>query len=208
MKRDTGPGRPSQHENDEPPLRSQPRGRRGSPVLAARPTDDTPAPEPDDIGAVFSLRAGKLEPLESRRAQWARAHRKVFTQSDLLQVEGLASPVRFPRAARLEFVVRCLMRPRGFESFPMPPALWRDALNFDLLRVDANREHGSRELVLSERGFINASGSTGVFVHVRAWSDHSFLLRPGEPLTPGEYAFRYGANRDDAKELFCFGVDA
>jgi hypothetical protein len=100
------------------------------------------------------------------------------------------------------------MRPRGFETFPMPLALWRDPLNFDLMRVDANREHGTRELVLSERGFINASGSTGIFVHVRAWSDHSFLLRPGEPLAPGEYAFRYGANRDDAKELFCFGVDA
>ncbi len=177
-------------------------------MLGARPpVDDQAPPEPDDIGAVFRLRAGKLEPLESRRARWAKRQQKVFTERDLLNVEGLASPIRFNTADKLEFVVRCLMRPRGFENLPLPPALWRDPLSFDLLRVDSNRERGARELVLGQRGFINSSGSTGVFLYVRAWGDHSFLLRPGEPLAPGEFAFKYGASQTDAKELFCFGID-
>ena len=183
----------------------------GPAVLAARPpADDTSAAasEPDDIGAVFRLRAGKLEALESRRARWAKRHQKVFTERDLLNLEGVASSVRFKRGEALEFVVRCLMQARGFERFPMPPTLWRDPLKFELLRVDPNPERGTRELVLSERGFINVSGSTGIFLYVRAWSDYSFPLRPGEPLTPGEYAIKYGASPNEANELFCFGIDA
>lgn len=181
----------------------------GSALLAARPTDDDDAalPEPDDIGAVFRLRAGKLDPLESRRARWSKRHQKVFTERDMLNVEGVASPVRFRRGEPLEFVVRCLMQARGYERFPVPPALWRDPLKYDLLRVDTNAERGARELLLSEKGFINASGSTGIFLYVKAWSDHSFLLRPGEPLLAGEYAIKYGAQQTDANELFCFGID-
>ena len=172
----------------------------------AASVQDEPA-EPDDIGAVFRLASGRLEPLETRRARWATRQHKVFSERDLLQIDNLASSVRFRRAGQLEFVVRCLMQPRGFERLPLPPTLWRDPLNFELLRVDASRERGMRELVLGQRGFINSSGSTGVFVYVRAWGDHSFLLRPGEPLAAGEYAFRYGANQNEAKELFCFGID-
>jgi hypothetical protein len=174
---------------------------------AAAAPDDAPL-EPDDIGAVFRLRAGKLEPFESRRARWAKRHQKMFTERDLLQVEGVASAVRYRRGEPLEFVVRCLMQARGFERLPVPPSLWRDPLEFELLRVDANPERGARELVLSERGFINASGSTGIFLYVRAWGDFSFLLRPGEPLTAGEYAIKYGGRHHDANELFCFGVDS
>ncbi|MSQ69658.1 MAG: hypothetical protein EXR83_16015 [Gammaproteobacteria bacterium] len=180
------------------------------PTAAAAAEDEAPK-EPDDIGAVFRRlpSTGELTPLESRRARWAKRQQKVFTERDLLHIDGLASPIRFRRADRLEFVVRCLMQPRGFERLQWPPTLWRDPLNFELLRVDVNCELGLRELVLGQRGFINSNGSSGVFVYVRAWSDYSFLLRPGEALAPGEYAFKYASSsQTEARELFCFGIDA
>ena len=157
--------------------------------------------------------AACLPPVNSRRWSPAapagpNASRRFSPSETCYTSEGLASPIRFRGTDRLEFVVRCLMQPRGFERLPLPPSLWRDPLNFELLRVDASPERGLRELVLGQRGFINSNGSSGVFVYVRAWADYSFLLRPGEPLTPGEYAFKYGVNQTEARELFCFGIDA
>ncbi len=211
MKRPAALRRPKRHMNRRRLIFTGLMGAAAGPALVASPAAAEEEPkEPDDIGAVFRRlpATGELTPLESRRARWAKRQQKVFTERDLLHIEGLASPVRFRRADRLEFVVRCLMQPRGFERLPLPPTLWRDPLNFELLRVDASPERGLRELVLGQRGFINSNGSSGVFVYVRAWADYSFLLRPGEPLTPGEYAFKYGVNQTEARELFCFGTDA
>src|SRR5215813_10482726 len=92
-------------------------------AVPLRAEDPPTGSEPDDIGAVFRLRSGRLEPLESRRARWAKRHQKMFTERDLLNVEGIASTVRFKRGEPLEFVVRCLMQPRGFERLPLPPSL-------------------------------------------------------------------------------------
>jgi len=116
--------------------------------------------------------------------------------------------VRFRAEDKLEFVVRCLMRSRGFDAMPLPPPLWLDPLNFELLRADQSRESPMREVLVGQRGFVNSNGSSGVFLYVRAWGDYSFLLRPGEPREPGEYAFKYGLSHTEAKELHCFGIDA
>ncbi len=105
-------------------------------TAAALDADPAAVAEPDDIGAVFRVHNQRVEALEARRARWATRNQKIFTERDLLTIEGTASPVRFRAQDKLEFVVRCLMRPRGFDAMPLPPPLWRDPLNFELLRVD------------------------------------------------------------------------
>jgi hypothetical protein len=62
-------------------------------------------------------------------------------------------------------------------------------------------------LILTRRGFINSTGSFGIFVLLRQWTQESFHLRPAETLPPGEYAFKYGITQDDCRELHAFGID-
>jgi hypothetical protein len=155
-----------------------------------------------DLGAPFLLREGRLLPLESRRAMSAN-RAAPFRGREILEISGAASPVRFKNGDQLEFVMRALLPVGGHQRL----RLMKDPMKFELYRLDPNRGRNTRELILTQRGFINSNGSTGVFLYVRSHGQYSFLLRPGEPLPPGEYALKFGLEASDAQELHCFGVD-
>jgi hypothetical protein len=133
-------------------------------------------------------------------------------------------PVRFKAGTPLEFTVRVLLPANGtIAVWPAPQLVQRvneetqvagrialvfkDPTNYDLLKLDTNAKTGNRELILTRRGFINSTGSLGIFVLLRQWGQDSFHLRPAEPMAPGEYAFKYGLTQDDCRELHAFGID-
>jgi hypothetical protein len=185
--------------------------------------------EPEEVGAIHLLdpRTGQLVPLEYRRG--VNANRQSgFTNREMLEVPGLRSPVRFKAGTPLEFVVRVLVQAPGLMVWPTPPQLtvpkgpggetvsmpenrlalvFKDPSNYDLLRLDPNAKSGNRELILNRKGFVNSTGSFGIFVLLKRWTDSSFHLRPAESLPPGEYAFKYGLTPEDCRELHAFGID-
>jgi hypothetical protein len=83
----------------------------------------------------------------------------------------------------------------------------KDPTNFELYRLNSDRGKNIRELIFTQRGFINSNGSFGFFLYVRQHGENSFRLRPSETLPPGEYAIKYGLTPQEAKELHCFGID-
>jgi hypothetical protein len=200
-------------------------------VVAADISPSNPAtrPEPEEIGAIHLLdpATGKLQQLEYRRGLSA-SRQSGLTNRQILEVQGLRSPVRFKAGTPLEFIVRVLVPTTGISVWPTPQItartgedtsptatqtanrialVFKDPTYYDLLKFDLNPKSGNRELVLTQKGFINSNGSFGIFVLLKRWTEASFHLRPGEPLPPGEYAFRYGVSHDDCRELHAFGID-
>jgi hypothetical protein len=195
-------------------------------ILAAA-TDPSPRPaEPAEIGAIhyFDAKTNALQPLEYRRGVSAN-RQSGFNSREILEVPGMKSPVRFKAGTSLEFIVRVLMPvPAGLAIWPSPQIVqkngedlqtlpsrvalvFKDPTNYDLLKLDPNPKSGNRELILTRRGFINSTGSFGIFVLLKQWTQESFHLRPAEILPPGEYAFKYGITQDDCRELHAFGID-
>lgn len=179
--------------------------------------------EPAEIGAIhfFDATANKLLPLEYRRGVTAN-RQSGFTNREILEVPGAKSPVRFKAGTPLEFIVRVLLPANGtIAVWPSPQVIqkdegqvasrialvFKDPTNYDLLKLDPNPKTGNRELILTRRGFINSTGSFGIFVLLKQWTQESFHLRPAETLAPGEYAFKYGLTQDDCRELHAFGID-
>ena len=193
-------------------------------LLAA--SDQAPkAVEPAEIGAThyFDAKTNKLQPLEYRRGISA-SRQSGLTNREILEVPGMRSSVRFKTDVPLEFIVRVLLPTSGnIAVWPSPQVItkhgedlqmqsrialvFKDPTNYDLLRLDPNPKSGNRELILTRRGFINSTGSFGIFVLLRQWTSESFHLRPAETLPPGEYAFKYGLTQDDCRELHAFGID-
>ena len=195
--------------------------------IALAASDPAPkAVEPVEIGAIhyFDSKTGKLQPLEYRRGINA-SRQSGLTNREILEVAGLRSPVRFAAGTPLEFIVRVMVPASsgGFAVWPAPQMIvkhgedlqiqnrialvFKDPTNYDLLKLDPNTKSGNRELILTRRGFINSTGSFGIFVLLKQWTSESFHLRPAEALHPGEYAFRYGLTQDDCRELHAFGID-
>jgi hypothetical protein len=191
------------------------------------PANRADRPEPEEIGAVHLLdpATGKLQQLEYRRGLSA-SRQSGLTNRQILEVQGLRSPVRFKAGTPLEFIVRVLVPTTGISVWPSPQIavkngeeasatqtanrialVFKDPTYYDLLKLDPNPKSGNRELILTQKGFINSNGSFGIFVLLKRWTEASFHLRPGEPLPPGEYAFRYGVSHDDCRELHAFGID-
>jgi hypothetical protein len=189
-----------------------------------------PAPrsaEPAEIGAIhfFDPATNKLQPLEYRRGVTGN-RQSGFTNREILEVQGMKSPVRFKAGTPLEFIVRVLIpasngtvavwpapqliQKTGDDSQQVPSRIalvFKDPTNYDLLKLDPNPKSGNREMILTRRGFINSTGSFGIFVLLKQWTQESFHLRPAETLPPGEYAFKYGLTQDDCRELHAFGID-
>jgi hypothetical protein len=162
--------------------------------------------EPEDIGAPFLYEAGetpKITPLETRRGT-SGTRQGLFNGREIIEIPGAASPVRFRAGETPEFVVRCLLPVRSFERQVL---MLKDPTNFELYRLNSDRNKNVRELIFTQRGFINSNGSFGFFLYVRQHGENSFRLRPSEPLPPGEYALKYGLTPMEAKELHCFGID-
>jgi hypothetical protein len=162
--------------------------------------------EPEDIGAPFLLQSGdspSLKPLETRRGM-SGTRTGLFNGREIIEIPLAASPVRFPKGAQLEFVVRCLLPVRSMDRQVL---MIKDPTNFELYRLNSDRGKNIRELIFTQRGFINSNGSFGFFLYVRQHGENSFRLRPSETLPPGEYAIKYGLTPQEAKELHCFGID-
>jgi hypothetical protein len=197
-------------------------------VLITAATDPATRPlEPAEIGAIhyFDAKTNALHQLEYRRG--VNANRQSgFTNREILEVPGMRSPVRFKAGTPLEFIVRVLapaapgtiavwtgpqiVQKSGDDQLQTQPRIalvFKDPANYDLLKLDPNPKSGNRELILTRRGFINSTGSFGIFVLLKQWTAESFHLRPAETLPPGEYAFKYGLTQEDCRELHAFGVD-
>lgn len=158
--------------------------------------------EPQDLGAVFLLRgsASELVPLEARRAVY-ESNGGLLSSSEELKIREARSPVRFLVGDSLQFVVRTSVNENDNRYFdPHDPKLYA------LYKLEPGRSE--RRLILSEQGLTSSNSAPGAYlVRVRPYGSNSFMLIPSEPLTPGEYAFRYGQG-SDSLDLFAFGVDA
>jgi hypothetical protein len=164
--------------------------------------------EPEYVNAFsFVDKDGALKPLER---QAARVNTKVKAlgfgggQASYV-VSNEHSPVRFSSDASLQFVVR-----------PEGPALpgGGGANNVDPATIvqlyPLKSTKGQRELQIAKagafRGAKNTQGDATIPLEIVKYGEHSVLVKPLNPLPPGEYMWAANATFM-VPQGYCFGVD-
>jgi hypothetical protein len=155
--------------------------------------------EPDFSGVFFRLEMRKLTPLERETAaiQGKASGFIVMSMRTVSEFPGAKSPIRFPSAQALDFIVRSPLASSTLD----PNALY-------VLRK-LNSKKKSRELVIMAGRVTPVGGSTktdlaqGVLPVTFARYGASSLRMTTGPLPPGEYAL----SALYAQTVFCFGID-
>lgn len=178
----------------------------GTPLRAEEGAPSSPpaVSEPEDVG-VLVRRLGKdrFRPLEMHHAQQESDFGFFAGQLTYLTVPGERSPVRFAPGEPIEFVLRVFLDssdPRA-AFFPV-----KDPTRFSLYKME--RERRDRRVILRDEGFTDIKRNAGRPLLIRLFGESCFLLSPGDPLEPGEYAIKYSFEDHDRVRLFCFGIDA
>ncbi len=163
--------------------------------------------EPEYVNA-FSLldKGGVLKPLER---QAATVNTKVkalgFGGGEARYVvSNEHSPVRFYADANLEFVVR--PEAVGFGGGGASNVDPATIIQLYSLKV----AKGQRELQIVKagafRGARNTQGEATIPLEIVKYGEHSVLIKPVNPLTPGEYMLAANA-AVMVPQGYCFGVD-
>lgn len=157
--------------------------------------------EPESYGVVFHLWEGRLQPLETQRAEFESLHVQPPISRDCLVLNGTRSQIRFGDNQPLQFAVRYRM-PLANQPPWATPTLDPTAFQLYSLRCDGQR----RLLVLSESTPLRTTVHGGLSLQVSPLGSDSLKLQTGQALAPGEYAVLYGRSPSSCN-LYCFGVD-
>ena len=152
--------------------------------------------EPDVLGMVYLLNSESksLVPLEKQTVKIKS--RGIVTSTGYLEAKGAKSPVRLKADQPLEFVVSLAsgVDPNKFQLYPLT------------LRKK------NREAILGKASVKGEEiGATAIPITVKKYGE-AYKFTVSQKLAPGECGLTTikfeSIFSDDAKEVFCFGIDA
>ena len=138
-----------------------------------------PLPKPPEIGQFFSVKDGKLTPLnEEKRVSASRT----FVGDISIKIKGAESPTRLDSRDKLTFVVH------------LPDKAIRH-YSLHLLKQEN-----------SQRTMRESKAEQMISFSVIEYADGYFELTPKSPLSPGQYVFFFQQDASQVDNFFSFMV--
>jgi hypothetical protein len=157
---------------------------------------------PTAFGIIYSESKNDLNELDSFRPNLVRQPELRGYSREFLQIPQLASKTRFPKGAKLSWLVRYRVQPPDTFLLGIQQL---DLQGFELhpLKVESS----SRILMLAESNPYRETQHAGLALKVTPVNHDTLRLEAGQELSPGEYALVYQPRQVGA-QVYCFAIDA